>query len=277
MTRRGTVGQRRGLAIRAMERPPALTAFSRARPSSVTQPNLPYLACCATLVPSDRPARQIVNPFRTARPAALALLTSLFFGCSADKAPAKDSTAAASHDMTGMAGMSGMDTPVTIPKGAIYTAADVHFMQGMIAHHAQAIFMSRLAASNGANARLLRFANKIDQSQTAEIRLMQEWLVANGQVAPDTSSYHTVMMAGMLSAEQIKTLEAARGAAFDGHFLTMMIQHHEGALKMVSELLASPGAAQDIDVSVFANDVFTVQTAEIGTMYQMLEQVPAKP
>lgn len=179
--------------------------------------------------------------------------------------------------MAGMAGMSGMSAPVTIPKGAIYTKADVHFMQGMIAHHAQAIFMSRLAASHGANARLLKFATKIDQSQMSEILLMQDWLRANAQTAPDTSSYHTVMMDGMLSADQIKTLEAARGPEFDMHFLTMMIQHHEGALKMVVDLMASPGAAQDVDVSVFANDVQTVQTAEIGTMRQMLEQIPAKP
>jgi uncharacterized protein (DUF305 family) len=57
---------------------------------------------------------------------------------------------------------------------------------------------------------------------------------------------------------------------FDRLFLTFMIQHHEGALKMVKDLLATPGAGQDIDVSVFANDVETVQTAEIGTMHQML-------
>jgi uncharacterized protein (DUF305 family) len=49
-----------------------------------------------------------------------------------------------------------------------------------------------------------------------------------------------------------------------------MIQHHNGALKMVEDLFATPRAAQDVDVSVFANDVVTVQTAEIGLMQQML-------
>ncbi len=173
----------------------------------------------------------------------------------------------ATHDM---ANMPGMSMPVKIPKGAIYTEADVHFMQGMISHHAQAIFMSRLAAQRGANPRVLKFANKIDQSQMAEIKLMQDWLRANGQTAPDTSAYHTMMMPGMLTPEQIKSLDAARGAEFDRQFLTMMIQHHNGALKMVEDLLAAPLAAQDVDVSVFANDVVTVQTAEIATMQQML-------
>lgn len=176
----------------------------------------------------------------------------------------------AGHDMSAMSGMSGMDAPVTIPPGAIFTEADVHFMQGMIAHHAQAIFMSRLAAEHNANARLQRFATKIDQSQTSEIKLMQEWLHANGQFVPDTSSYHTVMMPGMLDKEQIKQLESARGAEFDRQFLVLMIQHHQGALKMVEDLFATPRAGQDVDVNVFANDVVTVQTAEIGAMYQML-------
>lgn len=169
--------------------------------------------------------------------------------------------------------MASMDMglpPVSIPKGAVFTEADVRFMQGMIAHHAQAIYMSRLAAGHEANAHLLKFANKIDQSQQAEIRLMQEWLRSNGQFAPDTSSWRQMSMPGMLSADQLTKLTAAKGTDFDRLFLTFMIQHHEGALKMVSDLFAAPRAGQDIDVSVFANDVQTVQTAEIGTMHQML-------
>src|SRR6516162_3942350 len=71
--------------------------------------------------------------------------------------------------------MAAMSTPVTIPAGAIFTAADVHFMQGMIAHHAQAIYMSNMAEGHGGNPHLLKFAAKIAQSQTAEIRLMQDW------------------------------------------------------------------------------------------------------
>lgn len=170
-----------------------------------------------------------------------------------------------------MAHMAGMDMPVKIPKGAIYTAADVHFMQGMIAHHAQAIYMANMAKAHGANPHLLKFTQKIAQSQTAEIKLMQGWLRANGQAAPDTSSWRHMMMPGMLTAAQLKQLEGSKGKDFDRNFLEMMIQHHKGALKMVDDLFNAPMAAQDVDVSVFANDVQTVQTAEIGLMYQMLD------
>jgi uncharacterized protein (DUF305 family) len=180
----------------------------------------------------------------------------------------------AQNPMPGMkAGMPGMDMklpPVQIPKGAIFTEADVRFMQGMIAHHAQAIYMSSMAVSHGAEPHLLKLAQKISQSQTAEIALMQGWLRANGQFATDTSSWRHMMMPGMLTADQLKQLDAARGKEFDRLFLTFMIQHHEGALQMVKDLFAAPNAAQDVDVSVFANDVHAVQTAEIGIMRQML-------
>jgi uncharacterized protein (DUF305 family) len=170
------------------------------------------------------------------------------------------------------AGMSGHG-PITIPAGAIYTVADVEFMQGMIAHHSQAIYMSRMAEAHGANPRVLKLANKIDQSQVAEIRIMQAWLRDNGQFAPDTSSGRTMKMAGMLTEEQMKALDAAKGVEFDRAFLTLMIQHHEGALQMVKDLFATPRAGQEVDVNVFANDVVTVQTAEIGAMRQMLSQL----
>jgi len=173
------------------------------------------------------------------------------------------------HSMAGM-------NQITIPAGVIYTVADVEFMQGMIAHHAQAIYMSRMAESHRATPKLLKLAAKIDQSQVAEIRIMQAWLRSNGQTAPDTSSWRTMTMPGMLTTDQLSTLDAATGVGFDRAFLTLMIQHHEGALKMVEDLFASPRAGQEIDVNVFANDVVTVQTAEIGAMRQMLSQLPQK-
>ncbi len=165
---------------------------------------------------------------------------------------------------------------IVVPEGAIYTVADVEFMQGMIAHHAQAIFMTRMAESHRASPRVLKLATKIDQSQVAEIRIMQEWLVHYGQEAPDTSSWRKMTMPGMLTEAQLKRLDAATGVEFDRAFLTLMIQHHEGALQMVEDLFSKPGAGQEVDVNVFANDVVAVQTAEIGAMRQMLSQLPEK-
>jgi uncharacterized protein (DUF305 family) len=178
----------------------------------------------------------------------------------------------------GMRGMNHMNMgrEIVIPKGALYTKADVEFMQGMIAHHAQAIVMSRMAESHGANPQVLKLSNKIDQSQIPEIRIMQAWLQRNEQFAPDTSSWHDMTMAGMLTPAQLKELDAAKGVEFDRAYLRLMIQHHVGALKMVEDLFAAPLAGQEVDVNVFANDVVTAQTAEIGFMQKFLTQLPAK-
>ena len=54
----------------------------------------------------------------------------------------------------------------------------------------------------------------------------------------------------------------ARGTRFD--------EAKALALRMVADLYAAPRAAQEVDVSVLANDVETVQTAEIALMRQML-------
>jgi len=176
-----------------------------------------------------------------------------------------------------MSGMSGMEMghEIVIPKGAPYTKADVEFMQGMIAHHAQAIVMSRMAESHGANPQVMKLSNKIDQSQVPEIRIMQSWLTRNKQYAPDTSSWHHMTMPGMLTAAQLNELDAARGVDFDRVYLRLMIQHHAGALKMVDDLFNSSLAGQEVDVNVFANDVVTAQTVEIGIMQRLLTQLPA--
>jgi uncharacterized protein (DUF305 family) len=179
---------------------------------------------------------------------------------------------------SGKTGMSGMDMgrEIVIPKGVLYTKADVEFMQGMIAHHSQAIVMSRMAESHGANPHVLKLSNKIDQSQVSEIHIMQGWLTRNNQVAPDTSSWHHMMMSGMLTTAQLKELDAARGVDFDRAYLRLMIQHHAGALKMVDDLFSTSLAGQDVDVNVFANDVVTVQTVEIGIMERLFTQLQAK-
>ncbi len=196
--------------------------------------------------------------------AALLVLPALA-GCSGDKATAKTDSAPMDHSQ-----MAGMSAPVTIPPGARFTEADVHFMQGMIAHHAQAIYMSKLANMNGANPKLKFLATKIDQSQRVEIVQMQNWLLDNSQTAPDTMSYVNMTMTGMLTPAELKELEDTKGAEFDKKFLVYMIKHHEGAIQMVKDLFATPLSGQEVNVNVFANEVEQVQTAEIAAMHQLL-------
>jgi len=165
-----------------------------------------------------------------------------------------------------------------------YTAADVHFMSGMISHHAQAIKMAGWAPSHGANPSVLRLAERIINAQQDEILTMQTWLRDRQQPVPEPSPdgmkmkmdgmEHEMLMPGMLTAAQMQQLDAARGAQFDRLFLTYMIQHHSGAISMVQELFGSYGAAQDETVFKFASDVNVDQTTEIARMQKMLAALP---
>ncbi|GMV10579.1 MAG: hypothetical protein ABS52_00755 [Gemmatimonadetes bacterium SCN 70-22] len=161
-----------------------------------------------------------------------------------------------------------------------YTEADIHFMTGMIGHHAQAIVMARWAESHGASASVRTLAGRIINAQQDEITIMQHWLRDRNLPVPEAKPMpmkmkmggmeHEMLMPGMLSDEQMRELDAARGAAFDQLFLAYMIQHHKGAITMVDELFAKDGAGQDETVFKFASDVSVDQTTEIARMERML-------
>ncbi|MFL5605785.1 MAG: DUF305 domain-containing protein [Gemmatimonadaceae bacterium] len=167
-----------------------------------------------------------------------------------------------------------------------YTAADVAFMQGMIAHHAQAVLMAGMVPTREAGADIRRLAERIDVSQRDEMAMMQRWLRERGQTAPEPQpagehADHAGMdmtgmdmshglMPGMLTPAQLAQLGQARRAEFDRLFLTFMIQHHQGALTMVDRLFSSPGAGQDVTIFRFASDVTADQTTEIERMQSML-------
>jgi uncharacterized protein (DUF305 family) len=175
---------------------------------------------------------------------------------------------------------------------------DIAFMQGMIHHHAQAVEMVALLRTRGESKALQAFGERISISQTDEIKFMKQWLEDRGQ---SSSMQHDHMnmanmqgmnhdmskmkggdqldsmaglppMPGMLTAEQMKALAAAQGAAFDYLFLTGMIQHHTGALTMVDDLYANPAAAQDPALFDFVTDIVNTQTAEIKIMQKMLDE-----
>jgi uncharacterized protein (DUF305 family) len=161
-----------------------------------------------------------------------------------------------------------------------YTNADIQFMSRMIGHHAQAIEMSRLADTRGARASVRTLAERIINAQKDEITIMQQWLRDRRLPVPEAHSpvmatHHGdhQMMPGMITEAQMKQLEEAKGAEFDRLFLTLMIQHHRGAISMVDELIATPGAAQDRTVFNVASDINVDQETEVARMARMLAAI----
>ena len=161
-----------------------------------------------------------------------------------------------------------------------YTAADVHFMSAMIGHHAQAIAIAAWAPTHDASPSIRILAERIINAQQDEIATMQQWLRARRQPVPEASARgmkmmmdgveHVMPMPGMLTEDQLKQLDQAKGKEFDRLFLTLMIQHHRGAVSMVSDLFSSYGAGLDETVFKFASDVNVDQVTEIDRMQKML-------
>ena len=175
-----------------------------------------------------------------------------------------------------------------------YTEADVKFMTGMIAHHAQALIMADLAPKNNASAELQTLAARITNAQKDEIRLMQTWLRDRDQPVPEVhidglnlmihglGEDHMKMdhtnMVGMLSPAQLQELSEAEGNEFDRLFLKFMIDHHNGAVTMVTKLFNTDGAAQDEGSFRLATDIQVDQKTEVARMQRMLDKrTPQEP
>jgi len=155
----------------------------------------------------------------------------------------------------------------------------VHFMAGMIAHHAQAVLIAGWAPAHGAGPALRALCERIVVGQRDEIAAMQRWLRERHEPVPDADAPghtmpgmdHSMLMPGMLSDAQLAQLDSARGPDFDRLFLTDMIQHHRGALTMVRTLIDTPRAARDGLLFQIASDISADQTAEIDRMTRMLD------
>ena len=172
------------------------------------------------------------------------------------------------------------DTAIAIADSS-YSSADVHFMQGMILHHHQALLMSRLASDRTNNENVLDLAGRIDVSQDDEITLMQDWLKERSEMVPDPTDHHSRHMGhgmvGMATEEQMTNLADSKSIDFDELFLGLMITHHDGAIKMVKELRDQPGSAYDPLLNEFVSDVANDQAVEIERMNELLVGLSSDP
>ena len=162
-----------------------------------------------------------------------------------------------------------------------YTVDDVAFMRDMIHHHDQAVEMAELVKDRTNLPELVAVAGRINASQADEIAFMQSWLRERGEHVPDASMHRGMdmkgTMAGMASPDDMAKLATLRGTEFDRLFLSLMITHHDGALKMVDALVERPGSAYDPVLFQFISDVKTDQKAEIERMSKLLGTLATDP
>ncbi|MGW2211627.1 DUF305 domain-containing protein [Streptomyces sp. NPDC001781] len=153
-----------------------------------------------------------------------------------------------------------------------HNAQDVAFAQGMIPHHQQAVEMARLAPGHAASAEVKALAARIEKAQDPEIRTMTGWLRSWGEEPPMAGMDHsrhggTADMSGMMSAGDMTALENSTGADFDKRFLTLMVVHHQGAVRMAHTEKAE---GRDGRATRTADDVIAAQSAEIKEMKGLL-------
>ncbi|MEO9326361.1 DUF305 domain-containing protein [Gordonia aurantiaca] len=228
----------------------------------------------------------IQNTARSRRRAARLGIGAAAFGlavtvvaCSPDQEPSDqsgDGSPAAGGASTTTAASSALTpTSVTSPDTpAAHNEADIAFNSMMIVHHQQAVEMADLVEDRTTNAELIALADRIEDAQEAEIDQMTDRLRSWGVAVPDDDHNghmqhgpHSGAMGGMMSAQEMTTLQNARGAEFDRLWLEGMIRHHEGAIEMADEELAdgvNPASKE------LATQVRQTQRSEIDQMRKML-------
>lgn len=176
------------------------------------------------------------------------------------------------------AGTGAADTPAGASTSAVaaeHGDADVQFAQQMIVHHRGAVAMAELAADRTQTPEVLDLAERIAAAQGPEIETMTGWLEAWDAEVPadddmagmDHGGMDHGSMPGMMSDEQMERLGQTEGAAFDEAFLTMMIEHHQGAITMSQDEVDD---GENADARALAERIIEDQTAEIAEMTRLL-------
>lgn len=156
-----------------------------------------------------------------------------------------------------------LSSPLSSAANMAYGDMEIMFAQAMIPHHRQAITMSGYALESSSNANVIGLAKKIIAAQKGEIVQMTSWLKSSGQ---PMASDHSMGASGMLSPTQLAKLKSLKGKAFDKAFLMGMVEHHSGALQMVSWISTSTRS----DVKVLAANIKKAQSTEITAMKKMI-------
>jgi uncharacterized protein (DUF305 family) len=188
------------------------------------------------------------------------------------KAVARPAIAAAAWLVLALAaGVADAQSPAAGSRRPRHTPADVRFMQQMTDHHGQALLMTELVRERTSSETIKLLARRIEVSQRDEIGWMRQWLADRREAVSSAEVSHRHEIPGMLTEAELSRLRSASGAEFDRLFLTGMIRHHEGALTMVAQLFATPGAGQETESFRFASDVEADQRAEIARMRALLK------
>jgi uncharacterized protein (DUF305 family) len=90
-----------------------------------------------------------------------------------------------------------------------------------------------------------------------------------GSGSEGEDSEGTSEMPGMMSEQDLASLDSSGDADFEGRWLKMMIAHHEGAIEMAR---TEQSQGEYADATALADNIASDQAQEITRMEAMLEQ-----
>ncbi len=171
----------------------------------------------------------------------------------------------------------GEDEETAKPTG---TPTDQAFLQGMVPHHMMAIDMAEMAQQKATKPEIKQLASSIVKSQGGEIEEMNTIygkLFAGEELKPDEMAHEKLGLtpeeAGMaMTDKEMQELMSAK--PFDRMFIDMMIPHHQGAIRMAREVLAS---GKEPEIRSLAENIVTAQSEEIEEMNAWRERWYGKP
>jgi uncharacterized protein (DUF305 family) len=176
---------------------------------------------------------------------------------------------------TGAAGDSP-SSPTTTASQATFSQQDRDFAAGMRAHHAQAVDMAEMVLASSTTPDVAALAERIRTAQSPEIAELDAILAEMGEVPAGSSGHGSThdadmpMHAGMMTDEQMQMLDGADGVEACRQFLTLMQEHHDGAIASADKQLADGSHPPLLEM---ARDIRDSQAAEITEMQQLLSQL----
>jgi uncharacterized protein (DUF305 family) len=144
--------------------------------------------------------------------------------------------AVAAVALTGCGSTPTAAPPPAAQSGGDHNEADVKFSLEMIPHHQQTIQIADLAAQRAGSEGAKVVAADLLGAEEKEILTMTGWLKSWNVAPPAGHGDHA--MPGMLTAADVKSLEAVTGAQFDAKFLPMVKRHLENGITMAKAVIA---------------------------------------
>jgi uncharacterized protein (DUF305 family) len=200
-----------------------------------------------------------------------ALVAVSMAACTAAPDDSRASTAFITPAPPGGSRTDGAGAATAVPTDSEATAADVAFVEAMIAHHEQAVELATLASTRAADPELADLASRMLDVQAAEADAMRAWLERRRTRDLPTGEHdHAEAMPGEISRSTLDRAAQLEGAAFDQLFIDAMVPHHRGAIEMAETRLAEAG---DPAVSRWARAIATSQALEVDRLLEIASRL----